>query len=81
MNAAEQLIAEGEQRGQQKGRLDGLRTAITTALSARAVHLSEVGCARLASCTDAATLTRWVARAVTAASEAEVFGASEPPAP
>ena len=81
MNAAEQLIAEGEQRGEQKGRLEGLRTAISTALSARAVPLSEVGRARLASCTDAAMLTRWVARAVTAASEGEVFGGSDGPAP
>jgi predicted transposase YdaD len=65
MNAAEQLIEQGEQKG--------LRSAIVTALSARGLPLSELGRARLASCTDVDTLTRWLTRAVTAPSEAEVF--------
>jgi hypothetical protein len=71
VNAAEQLMEQGEQRG--------LRRAIAAALSARSVALSEVGRARLASCSDVAVLTRWVTRAVTAASEAEVFGGSDAP--
>jgi hypothetical protein len=51
-NAGEQLRNEGEQRG--------LRAAIATALSARAVPLSEAGPLRIASCTDVATLMRWL---------------------
>jgi predicted transposase YdaD len=86
MNAAEQLIqqgrAEGEQKGEQRGLergLEGLRTGVAAALSARAMPLSEMGRARLASCVDVATLTRWLTRAVTAASEADVFAGSDAP--
>ena len=79
MNAAEQLIAEGERRGEQRGEQKGLRAAIVTALEARSVPLSEVGRARVASCTDVATLTRWLARAVTASSEADVFASEGAP--
>jgi hypothetical protein len=35
--------------------------------------LSELGRARVASCSDVATLTAWLERAATAKSEAEVF--------
>ena len=77
--SAEQLIAEGERRGLERGRLEGLRDGITAALSARAVPLSEFGRARLASCADIATLTRWLTRAVTATSEAEVFASTDAP--
>jgi hypothetical protein len=76
MNAAEQLIAEGERRGLERG-LEGLREGIAAALSARAVPLSELGRARLGSCTDVGTLTGWLTRAVTAASEAEVFASAD----
>ena len=62
-----------------QGRVEGLRAAIATALSARSLALSEVGRARLAACGDEATLTRWLARAVTASSEGDVFGGSEAP--
>jgi len=69
------LIAEGERRGEQKT----LRAAIARVLSARALPLSEVGAARLASCADVATLTRWLDRAATAASEADVFASESTP--
>jgi predicted transposase/invertase (TIGR01784 family) len=75
VNAAEQLI----EQGRAEGRGEGLRAAIATALAARAVPLSEVGRARLASCTDVATLTRWLTRAVSATSEATVFANSDAP--
>lgn len=68
MNAAEQLIEQGRTEG-----LAGLRAGISAALAARAVPLSELGRARLASCADIAMLTRWLTRAVTAGSEAEIF--------
>jgi predicted transposase YdaD len=83
VNAAEQLMAEGEQRGlargRVEGRVEGLRDAIVAALSTRAIPLSEVGRARLAACGDVATLTRWLTLAVTASSEGDVFGGSEAP--
>ncbi len=74
VNAAEQLIEQGRTEG-----LAGLRAGIAAALSARTVVLSEMGRARLASCTDIATLTRWLTRAVTATSEAAVFANSDAP--
>jgi hypothetical protein len=77
VNAGEQLIAEGIERGIERGRTEGLRAAIERVLVARALTLSEVGRARLAACTDSATLTRWLECAATASSEAEVF-AGEP---
>lgn len=69
MNAAEQLI----EQGRAEGHATGLRAAITTALSARAVPMSELARARIAACTDIPLLTRWLARAVTASVEADVF--------
>ena len=76
VNAAEQLIEQGRTEG-----LAGLRAGITAALVARAVPLSEVGRARLASCADIAVLTRWLTRAVTAESEAAVFANIDAPPP
>lgn len=77
VNSAEQLRKEGEERGRkqglEEGRGEGLRSAITTALSARGVSLSGAARDRIASCGDIATLTRWLTRSVTAASEADVF--------
>ena len=88
VNAGEQLIAEGERRGLERGLeqglerglekgleqgLAGLRAGITTAFSARSIALSDLGRARPSSCTDVAILPQWLARAVSAASEAEMF--------
>jgi len=73
MNAGEQLRAEGREQGREQGRAEGLRAAVTAVMSARQLPLSEAGRARLASCTDVATLTRWHARALTATTEGEVF--------
>jgi hypothetical protein len=41
--------------------------------------LSEMGRARLASCVDVVVLTRWLERAATAGSEAEVFVSDSAP--
>jgi hypothetical protein len=65
VNAGEQLIEQGQ--------VKGLRVAITHVLAARALPLSELGRARVASCADVAVLTAWLERAAMAASEAEVF--------
>jgi hypothetical protein len=69
VNAAEQLI--------EQGRAEGLRKAITHVLTARALPLSELGRARLATCTDEATLTSWLERSATATVEADIFTGSE----
>jgi hypothetical protein len=77
MNAAQELIergrAEGEAKGEARGKAEGLRAAIAAVFSARSVPLSEHGRATIASCSDVATLTKWLALAATAASETEVF--------
>ena len=73
MNAAEQLIEQGRTEGEIKG----LRTAIAGVLETRRLVLSEVGRARLTSSADVAMLTRWLQRAVTASSEAQVFANSD----
>jgi Uma2 family endonuclease len=57
----------------------GLRGAIIRVLGARSLPLSDLGQAKLASCTDVATLTRWLERAATARAEAVVFAADEIP--
>jgi hypothetical protein len=80
MNAADQLIAEGERRGEAHGEARGLRAGLAIVLSSRSLSLSEVAKARVASCADVATLARWLERAATATSEADVFAnGAEPP--
>jgi hypothetical protein len=85
MNAGEQLIEQGREQGLEQGRAQGreqgleqgragLRASLVAAFSARAVSLSDSGRARVAVCTDIAVLTTWLTRALTASSEAEVFG-------
>jgi predicted transposase/invertase (TIGR01784 family) len=71
VNAGERLIEQGRAEGEAKG----LRAAVAATLSARGVALSERGRARLAACSDITALTAWVTSAVTAATEADVFGA------
>jgi hypothetical protein len=75
MNAADQLIAQGRAEGRAEGELEGLRAAIIAALSARHIPLSAAGRARVASCKDLQTLSRWHTRAVSSTSEAQIFAA------
>ncbi len=74
MNAGEQLIQQGIQQGLQRGEARGLRGAIVSVLAARGLGCGEASKAKLAACEDVALLARWHTRAVTASSEAEVFG-------
>jgi hypothetical protein len=69
VNAAEQLI----EQGREQGRAEGVRTALLDMIAARGLQLSELGSNRVASCTDTGALRRWLVRAATASSEAEVF--------
>jgi predicted transposase/invertase (TIGR01784 family) len=73
MNAAEELIAEGHEKGLEKGRTEGLRGALLVLLTTRGISLSEIGHARIAACSEPGVLTRWLERAVTAGDEAGVF--------
>ncbi len=72
-----QGLAEGREHGRteglEHGRSEGLRDAIAHVLSARALPLSDAARARLAVCSDVATLTAWLERAATATAEAHVF--------
>jgi hypothetical protein len=75
VNAGEQLIAQGRAEGRAEGLaaglIEGLRSAIGRVLVARSMTVNELGSARLASCSDVATLTVWLERAATAKSEVE----------
>jgi predicted transposase/invertase (TIGR01784 family) len=79
VNAAEQLIAEGLERGLERGRaqgqVEGRRSSLFDMIAARGLRLSELGRTRIASCSDPETLTRWIVRAATASTEADVFAA------
>jgi hypothetical protein len=65
----ERWLVDAERRGEARG----LRAGILLVLEARSLILGELGRARIESCDDPSTLTRWLRRAASAASEAEVF--------
>jgi hypothetical protein len=65
----ERWLVEAEQRGEARG----LRAGVLAILDTRSLTLGELGRARLESCEDLTILTRWLVRAASAASEAEVF--------
>jgi hypothetical protein len=68
--------AEGKAEGETAGILRGKVEAILAVLAARGVSVGQDARARILACKDAATLDRWIVRAVTAASAEEIF--SEP---
>jgi hypothetical protein len=59
MGATKQLFELGRAEGLQKGRAEGLRTAITALMAFRSQPLGEVGRARLDACTDVGALMHW----------------------
>ena len=65
-------IAEGERRG----RAEEARRALRTILSARGLGLDAASEQRIAACQDLDRLEAWIARAVTAATLAEVFASA-----
>lgn len=69
-----ELESQAERAGRDAQRaLAGVRRAIVTLLTARGIGCSDEGRARMDACGDAETLDRWLSRAATAGSEAEVF--------
>jgi Uma2 family endonuclease len=67
--------AEGEAKGRAEGEAKGRAEALLAVLGARGMLVSEPLRSRIDACTDVPTLDRWIARAATAASVADVFGA------
>ena len=64
---------EGERAGRAAGGAEGRAQALLAILAARRLELSAEVRSRMASCTDIGTLDRWIARAATAQSAAEVI--------
>lgn len=67
--------AEGRAEGKVEGKAEGKAEAVLAVLKARGVAVSEAVRTRVLGCHDLNTLDRWLARAATAASDAEVFAA------
>jgi len=65
--------AQGVAQGIAEGRAQGARDAIKALLSARGIDLSEAGLERIAQCSEAGALERWVVRAAIATTEQELF--------
>jgi hypothetical protein len=63
------LAATAETRGEAKGQA----RAVLAVLVARGIEVDSAARARILGCTDVPTLDRWIARAVTAGSAAELF--------
>nr|WP_308309075.1 hypothetical protein [Streptomyces sp. CHD11] len=70
---AQQLRAEGEAKGQVKGRAE----AVLVLLGHRGVELGEEDRERIAGCGDPEVLDVWLKRALTARSAAEVFAPAD----
>ena len=66
--------AEGKVEGRREGEIAGRAETILMILATRGIEVNEQTRARIEACADLATLNRWVARAVTAASADEVVG-------
>jgi Uma2 family endonuclease len=64
---------QGREEGLEQGR-QGLRNALQGILRARGISLSPAEAERIASCHDLALLGRWLERAATAKSAADMFG-------
>lgn len=78
VESLETRSAEAEALAEQANRstlraLTGVRRAIAALLTARGISCSEEGRARLDACADPEILDKWLSRAITAASEAEIF--------
>ncbi|MFE8597498.1 RpnC/YadD family protein [Archangium violaceum] len=69
----EQLVERGVRRGLKQGRLQGRAEAIVDILAARGVGVGDEARQRILTCTDAATLDRWFARALNASTPSDVM--------
>ncbi len=69
----EGFVNEGLAKGLAKGLAQAKVTDLMKVLAVRDLHPTKKQLARVAECTDLATLDRWFDRSLTAASAAEVF--------
>ncbi|AKJ05031.1 putative transposase/invertase (TIGR01784 family) [Archangium gephyra] len=69
----ETLIERGLRRGLRQGRLQGRAEAIVDILAVRGVAVGDEARQRILACTDAATLDRWLARALNATTLSDVL--------
>ncbi|MBK6691800.1 MAG: hypothetical protein IPG50_06285 [Myxococcales bacterium] len=65
--------AKGREEGREEGRAEGRVASLLAILDARGLAVSAAEQETIAGCTDDALLTRWIRKAVTAATVAEVF--------
>ena len=68
--------AEGKAEGKAEGRVIGKAESVVTILAARGVSVSRALRKQILACTDPATLDRWLRRAASAQSVADVFDAN-----
>jgi predicted transposase YdaD len=76
MTEGERLIEQGWQRGLAEGRAEGAKAqadALLRVLAARNLAVSDELRARIETCTDSTTLSRWIERAVTVQSASEAI--------
>jgi predicted transposase/invertase (TIGR01784 family) len=73
MTLGEELIARGRAEGETRGEVRAKAGAVLTVLTARQISISAAERERIDSCTDVATIDRWIARAATAKSTAEAL--------
>ena len=71
---ARRYVAQGKAEGKAEGRAEGQAHAILAVLAARGLEVPEAVRARITACTELARLDAWLARAVTAATAADVVG-------
>jgi len=64
---------EGREAGRQEGRLQARAEAVLRLLTARGLHVDEASRQLILSCSDVATLDRWIDRAIHATSLSEVL--------
>lgn len=70
-------LEQGRSAGLEQGLLQGRRDALAVVLEVRGLTSTAAEQARIAACTDRATLERWCERAKTAATVAELFAADD----
>jgi hypothetical protein len=61
-------------KGRAEGKAEGARTALVAFITSRGLTLGDEDRARIAACSDVATLEAWVGRAARATAVAEIFG-------
>ena len=67
-------LAQGKAEGRFEGRAEGKAEGLLAVLAARKLPVADAERAAILACRDQAQLDRWIARAVTADSVAEVLG-------